>query len=247
MNRTMNKDSLKKIASEVLDDRDYHKDSTAQSVERLEKIIGSINTDEVNRVLDIGCGRGGITEVFATYFDSEAIGIDINSDLFKEDRDITYMKIDANGSLPFEDNSFDFISCLGLIEHIEFYDNLIEEIKRILSDKGFCLFIFPNLAGWTNRLSILGGWQPRNVEFSKKKPFGTAPWYKDDDLFLNHTKSPTYRAFYEMVEYYGFDIVETEPFMPYQKNIGVKAIDWLTNYSKSLSRRIGFLIRKPNN
>jgi len=45
--------------------------------------------------------------------------------------------------MPFKAQSFDFVFCSSLIEHIKNPDYLIKEIKRILKDRGLCYLSFP--------------------------------------------------------------------------------------------------------
>ena len=75
-----------------------------------------------NKILDIGSGKGTFVEVCKKR-GIIAHGIDgakKNNINFEKDK------------LPFENNSFDFISMIAVIEHIQNKEILMNEIKRFL-------------------------------------------------------------------------------------------------------------------
>jgi len=83
--------------------------------------------------LDIGCGDRALCKVFDENGWSSA-GIDIADGIdFESDK------------LPFGDQSIDMITLYGVIEHIANPDMLLKEIHRILSIKGVCVMITPNI------------------------------------------------------------------------------------------------------
>ncbi len=240
-------ESLQEIADKTLTKKDYELESTAQSINEFEILLKNIHLEPDSIFIDIGCGEGGFTKLIQNYYHlDKAHGIDKNSMLLKkaEKRNIiTYQKNIMNSSLPFEDESVDFITCLGVLEHLKEYDTLFSEINRILKKDGIVIFAVPNLSSWINRISLLGGWQPRNVEISRKKLVNIAPWYTDDEI-LNHIHAPTYTGFIEFLEYNGYTIEKSTPLFPYQENILVKVIDSLTVYRPQLSRRFGIVAKK---
>src|SRR5262245_45754770 len=94
-----------------------------------------------NRVLDFGCGTGELT-VLMTLLGCDATGIDVHA------KDIRLAKILANEnglsesifvcsedekSLPFEDNSFDIITMISVLEHMtdDALKRLVPELARI--------------------------------------------------------------------------------------------------------------------
>ena len=52
---------------------------------------------------------------------------------------ITYTLLSENQKLPYNDNSFDSISCLQVFHHIEYIDALIHELNRILKPGGLII------------------------------------------------------------------------------------------------------------
>ena len=93
-------------------------------------------------ILDLGGGTGGYTMELAK--SSKVVyGLDFNMSKvpFKKDN-IALLKGDAT-NLPFKDNSFDFIFCSSLIEHIQDQNKVINEINRILKHDKFCYLSYP--------------------------------------------------------------------------------------------------------
>lgn len=89
-------------------------------------------------VLDVGMGIGygiGILSILA----KEVYGIDVDS------KAVEYVKKEFVGKnpkvskilkyngydIPFEDNKFDVVTCIDVIEHVEDYDRLIDEMLRV--------------------------------------------------------------------------------------------------------------------
>ena len=94
------------------------------------------------RILDIGCGKRKI---------KGAIGIDIDLNA-----DFDYF-MDAH-NLQFEDDYFDVVYCLDVVEHCENPYRVLSEIKRVLKRDGILYLSVPNiyrfhrlLCFWLNR------------------------------------------------------------------------------------------------
>lgn len=99
------------------------------------------------RVLEIGCGSGGIAHYFATHpmLKCEVSAVDVYDNRLVSDG---YHFQKVNGvNLPFLDNSFDFVITNHVIEHVGEYPQQlrhIEEIKRVLASNGQCYLAVPN-------------------------------------------------------------------------------------------------------
>ncbi len=67
----------------------------------------------------------------------------------------TYVKPTIKGDLPFEDNSFDLITCFGTLHHIPNVGHIIKELVRVLKPNGHLLIREPIIS--------MGDWRkPRN-------------------------------------------------------------------------------------
>jgi hypothetical protein len=88
---------------------------------------------------------------------------------------------------------------------------------------------------------LLLGYQPRDLEISRKKLYGVAPPYKNHGV-AGHVKVATFRAFKEYLMDNGFEIVMAKPLYNKQ-NLLINLIDKLL-FAPSLSRRFVILARK---
>ena len=99
------------------------------------------------KFLDIGCGNGEFLR-FVSTLGGDVIGIEKNSAYSrKKNSKILFEYSDALTWLKRQDDSsFDFVSAIHVIEHLEFsylYE-MVGEIKRVLKDSGIILFETPN-------------------------------------------------------------------------------------------------------
>src|SRR3989338_4083232 len=95
------------------------------------------------RILDAGCGTGGLTEKLADF--GYTVGIDI-SDLalrLKPHSGAKYINGSVN-SIPFAENSFDLITCISVFYHRRVIDEVASaEIFRVLKTGGRAIFVMP--------------------------------------------------------------------------------------------------------
>lgn len=101
------------------------------------------------KVLDAACGQGYGSYLMRTWGAREVVGIDIDEDaikqanwLFKQDG-LTYKQHTVE-ELPFEDHSFDLVVSFETIEHIDYPEKLLKEIKRVLKPGGTIIVSCPN-------------------------------------------------------------------------------------------------------
>lgn len=85
------------------------------------------------RVLDLGCGKVPLYEVYR-YSATEVVCVDWANTLHKND----YLdrEVDLSGDLPFSDREFDTIILSDVLEHIPVPERLWKEMARILSREG---------------------------------------------------------------------------------------------------------------
>jgi ubiquinone/menaquinone biosynthesis C-methylase UbiE len=114
------------------------------SGERLDALVRSL-LSETSRVLDLGCGRGGVVELF--WRDVKlAAGLDPDIPSLAEHRAAGMPVIRGRGeNIPFADESFDLIVCLWVLEHLERPEAVLREVRRVLKPTGHFVFLTPNL------------------------------------------------------------------------------------------------------
>lgn len=97
-------------------------------------------------VLDVGCGGGYLAEELAKT-GIEVTGLDPSSTSIKaakahakqENIAIKYVK-GFGEKLPFESNSFQFVCCCDVLEHVEESTLIIKEISRVLKNGGIFFY-----------------------------------------------------------------------------------------------------------
>lgn len=113
------------------------------------------HTAPETRVLDLGCGRGGVMELLA---DSVALPVGVDPDLISliESRASTVRRAAALAdALPFPDGSFDVVLCSWVIEHLACPQATFQEVARVLRTGGHFVFLTPNALNYVvliNRL-----------------------------------------------------------------------------------------------
>ena len=122
-----------------------------------------ISKKDVEAFLDVGCGNGELTMVFAATVRPKTVyGIEY-VDEFRADAEskgIICKKCDLNDKWPFEDNFFDIILSSQNIEHMHNTRLYLEESYRCLKPNGQIIILTENLASWVNIGALLFGWQP---------------------------------------------------------------------------------------
>jgi SAM-dependent methyltransferase len=105
------------------------------------------------RVLDLGCGRGGLVEQL-THPLPQMIGIDPDWASLIEHRLDLARVVGVSEQLPFAAGSFDVIFASWVLEHLERPSLTFHAIRRILRPGGVFVFITPNgrhPLTWLNR------------------------------------------------------------------------------------------------
>ena len=200
----------------------------------------------VGRVLDVGCGYGGLAAVVGQELGTkELYGVDVDEAVISEAerKGVRAQRVDVEvDPLPFEDGSFDLVFSLGMLDYLPTFDFAIEEMRRVLRPGGHVLISIPNLGSWNNRLALLVGYQPRDVEISDRVLAGTAPRYRNDPP-AGHIHTATLRAVRELMAFHGFEPVrissgawETRP-IPRP----LALLDRLMAVRPSLARRFFYL------
>jgi SAM-dependent methyltransferase len=119
------------------------------------RIIGALldtarRDDTAVRLLDIGCGTGANLPMLRSFVGKEGCvtGIDFSPLALQfarshpESRNVELMQADAL-NLPFEDNSFDFVTMFDVLEHLSDDHRALQEVHRVLRPGGAYVWSVP--------------------------------------------------------------------------------------------------------
>lgn len=159
-------------------------------VEIIDELLKSYQCQQ-GSILDAGCGEGVLVEKYAQQ-GWNIIGVDKNyaSEVVKEGS-IT--------KLPFENNTFDTVMALDVLEHLYYNEQsiAIRELRRVLKPGGTAIFSCPNLAHFTGRLKLM----------FRGKLLRTA-------TIGHHPGDRPMLEYQELFEDAGFEILETQGIFP---------------------------------
>jgi SAM-dependent methyltransferase len=99
------------------------------------------------RVLDVACGSGSFL-LCAADRGLELVGLDVSPtaiELARERVPGAALHVGDAEQLPFEDSSFDVVTCLGSLEHFPSPERGAAEIARVLRPDGRAVVFVPNL------------------------------------------------------------------------------------------------------
>lgn len=198
--------------------------SRVLKAKKIELLLGLDKVDKkrVHRILEVGCGSGGISHYFGTH---SQLQCDVTSiDIHDNRRVKTGYRFQTVNSvhIPFPSASFDIVISNHVIEHVGETNEQLEhlkEIRRVLSASGQCYLAVPNR------------WMV------------TEPHYKLKFLsWLPHSMRTRYLRWSGKGEYY-----DCEPLEPAQLERLLK-LAGMNFENKSLpATRVTFELEKPNN
>jgi len=108
-------------------------------------------TSENSSLLDIGTGTGKLIEMLVSEKRIECIGIDTNKSMLEEAKkklsglDVELLKVDKGSSIPFNNNSFDFVSICNVLfnQNTQTLINILNESIRVLKQDGKLIILTP--------------------------------------------------------------------------------------------------------
>jgi len=146
MNQTLSKEMQQHtyaIMNRVEDSHWWYVGRRAILESFLERIIPNPKSQIPNpRILDVGCGTGGNLEMLEKFGAAE--GVDVSDDAleFCKSKGLTVHKGLAE-SLPFADETFDVVTALDVVEHLDDDIAGLSEMFRVLKTGGVTLIFVP--------------------------------------------------------------------------------------------------------
>jgi SAM-dependent methyltransferase len=122
-------------------------------------LLSLVNPSAGSKLLDVSCGEGALVD-FARRRGVRAVGTDFSNSAAQRAKSRTHWPdfVVADGTeLPFPDESFDHVTCIGSLEHFLDPESGVKEMRRIMGPRANACILLPNT------FSLLG-----NVNYARK-------------------------------------------------------------------------------
>ncbi|MGD0028122.1 MAG: methyltransferase domain-containing protein [Candidatus Bathyarchaeia archaeon] len=109
-------------------------------------IIDLIRPKVDEKLLDVACGAGHLLKA-SERRGLVPTGLDFSNvalHLTKENTSASEVVLGVGEKLPFQNKSFDYVTCLGSLEHFLHPEVAIREISRVLKTNGLSIIVLPN-------------------------------------------------------------------------------------------------------
>jgi SAM-dependent methyltransferase len=163
-------------------------------------VIGALSREQKGFLLDVPAGTGALAERVKRLGFSVSC-CDINPSLFSASG-IEITEGNLNQTLPYPSETFDFITCIEGLEHLENPFNAIREFYRILKPGGKVIVSVPNYLNIERRLRFL-----ITGLFSKIPSPRKQGKERFDHLWMLHLIPMTYPILKLILEHEGFNIL----------------------------------------
>jgi len=138
---------------------------TVQTSRHLNRLATKIGIRKGHKVLDVACGKGSWLHA-AQKRGADITGVDLSSkaiNICKANFSAGEFFSCAAEKLPFENQKFDFVSCLGALEHFLDPLNALQEMVRVAKDSAVFVILVPNADFLTRRLGLYMGTQQVDI------------------------------------------------------------------------------------
>lgn len=196
-------------------------------------------------VLDAGCGHGNfvIDELRPSF--SSAIGIDADPKATSKNVCLDRVLTGFLERLPFPDASFDVVTSLWVLEHVEHPETVFKEVHRVLKPGGFFAFVTPNRRSLLIRFRRLMSKRLADVLLSRF--YGR----EDKDVFDVSYRANDVKTFHSLATSAGFGVEvlqeNQDPSYTSFEPVTYAISRWVSNLDASATRPhlIGIL-RRPS-
>ena len=103
---------------------------------------GSSGGEPLN-ILDVGCGTGANLEMLSQFGKAEGVDVSAEALEFCRERGLQQVKQGAAEALPYENDSFDLVTGLDVVEHLDDDVAGLKEMRRVLHTDGRAVLFVP--------------------------------------------------------------------------------------------------------
>jgi SAM-dependent methyltransferase len=195
-----------------------------------DRVVEMMEKELKGKVLDVPTGTGVLAgRLKRMGFDVSCC--DINPAYFSIP-DLSIDLGDLNQTLPYPDDSFDYVVCLDGIEHTENPFNTVREFRRMLKRGGKLFLSIPNILNLERRLHFLF-----TGCLSKIPSHETIRKIWNNDLSMAHLSPLGYPLLKFAMEHYGFHILRLERDRPKPNMIWLRPLAWVLRLCGSVSHK----------
>jgi SAM-dependent methyltransferase len=112
-------------------------------IQLLDRYLPAPPDGRARKILDFGCGTGTFLGYLARYGDAQGVDVDEQAIDYCHKRGVHNVQLVSGFPLPFEDNSFDLVTILDVLEHIEDDKGTLNELLRVLRPGGMLMVAVP--------------------------------------------------------------------------------------------------------
>ena len=126
---------------------DFPSGKAAWEKEFIQAIFNNVAKGSLRKILEVGCSNGRFLKWFHREYHCEGYGVDNNATGFSTG-DIIQFKVGDARNLPYQDEFFDLVFSLGLLEHFTQKEKyrILKEQNRILKRGGYLICQVPLLS-----------------------------------------------------------------------------------------------------
>lgn len=157
--------------------------------------LDRVELPEDARILDAGCGTGGVLAHLAGL--GEAVGADPDPEAVaaaREQAPDAEVHVADAAALPFAAGSFDLVCCLDVVEHVDDDAAVLRELRRVARPDGRLLLTVPALPGLWSGHDVAAGHRRRYRREALLDAAGEAGWTTERVTHFNTLLLPVAAA-----------------------------------------------------
>jgi ubiquinone/menaquinone biosynthesis C-methylase UbiE len=168
-------------------------------------VVTMLSNQPKGSVLDVPAGEGALAaRLIEAGFEVRCC--DLYPEIFRL-KGVEILPGDLNKELPFADRSFDFITCLEGLEHIENPQQAMREFARLLGPGGTLVVSVPNILNIEERLKwLIHGYTSHFKPITRQAVERLRAEYDSREEITAHVNPIGYSELRYILEKYGFEV-----------------------------------------
>jgi ubiquinone/menaquinone biosynthesis C-methylase UbiE len=170
-------------------------------------VAGIVRNFAVGKLLDVPAGEGALAgRLLRTGFDVHCC--DLYPEIFRL-RGVEIRRADMGGKLPYGDSSFDCITCIEGLEHVENPQQAIREFSRVLKPGGNLIVSIPNILNIEERCKwLLHGYTSHFKPLSREHVKSARSEFGEKVEIALHVNAISYSELRYSLEKCGFEVAK---------------------------------------